>query len=183
MKTSHRIAVAATTAAIGLAGAVGVASLAQADATASPSTQPAAGSGTQAGMPGGHGRMARLAPHDGPLAEQLAGELGLETDAVATALDKVRDTLRPTERPATRPDPAERQAALAEALAAELGVDEAKVSEALEAIRADAVADRKSAFDERVQQAVTDGKLTQAEADAVKKAAEAGVIGYGGGRR
>nr|NLI50589.1 DUF1974 domain-containing protein [Propionibacterium sp.] len=183
MKTSHRIAVAAGTAAIGLAGAIGVATLAQADATASPTTQPSAGTTAQAGMPGGHGRMgARHAAPEGRLAEQLADKLGLETDTVAKAIDTVRASLRPTEKPTTRPDPAERQDAFAEALATELGVDKAKVTEALDAIRADADAGRKAAFDERLQKAVTEGTLTQAEADAVKKAAEAGVIGYGGRR-
>ena len=36
---------------------------------------------------------------------------------------------------------------------------------------------------DRLDQAVKDGKLTQAEADAVKKAAKAGIIGMGHGPR
>ncbi len=177
MKTSHRIALATGAAAIGLSGAIGVASLAQADATASPTTTPTAGSTAH---PGQHGRMGGAG--QAQFAQQLAEKLGLDTDTVSTALDKVRDAQRPTEKPTTRPDPAERQAALAKALAAELGVDEAKVTEALAALHTQADADRQAAFDERLQKAVTDGTLTQAEADAVKKAADAGVIGRGGRR-
>lgn len=179
MKTSHRIALATGTAAIGLAGALGMASLAQAEPAASPSTTAGASSTEN---PGRHGRMGGPVADHTQLAQKLSEKLGLDADAVSAALEKVRTDLRPTEKPATRPDPAERQTALAEALATELGVDRAKVSEALEAIRSDATADRRAAFDERLQKAVTDGTLTQAEADAVKKAADAGVIGYGGRR-
>ncbi|RAX47539.1 hypothetical protein DQ354_00740 [Arthrobacter sp. AQ5-06] len=42
------------------------------------------------------------------------------------------------------------------------------------------VAGRAAALKTRLDQAVTDGKLTQAEADAVTKAVQNGVIGGGG---
>lgn len=64
----------------------------------------------------------------------------------------------------------------AEKLARELGVDEAKVKAALEKIRteeqAEARSDRLAALKTRLDRAVKDGKLTQAEADAIYKAAE-----------
>jgi hypothetical protein len=80
---------------------------------------------------------------------------------------------------------AQQQADLAAKLAKELGVDQAKVQAALDKIsseqQAQAKADRLAALKQRLDQAVKDGKLTQAEADAVKKAVDAGVIGAGPG--
>ena len=75
-----------------------------------------------------------------------------------------------------------REAELAKALAEKLGVEQAQVQTALDEIQAERQAERAEALQDRLDQAVTDGTLTQAEADAVTKAVEAGVIG-GGGRR
>ena len=76
------------------------------------------------------------------------------------------------------------QADLAAKLAEELGVDQAKVQAALDKIsseqQAQAKADRLAALKQRLDQAVKDGKLTQAEADAIYKAAENGVLPDGG---
>ncbi|WP_155371438.1 hypothetical protein [Catellatospora vulcania] len=85
---------------------------------------------------------------------------------------------------------AEHQQKLAEALAKELGIDQAKVSAALEKVQtqlrpdgktggksSDKAADRTPQLKERLAAAVKDGKLTQAEADAILKATEAGVLG------
>ena len=97
-------------------------------------------------------------------------------------------------------DPKPRQQQFASALAKELGVDEGKVSAALDKLRdekADAKADAKGNekgdkapregerqdLKTRLDTAVKEGKLTQAEADAVLKAAEAGILGPGGGHR
>jgi len=82
-------------------------------------------------------------------------------------------------------DPKSRHQQLASALAKELGVDEAKVSDALEKLREEKKADRpertpdkaRTDLKTRLDAAVKEGKLTQAEADAVLKAAEAGIIG------
>lgn len=77
----------------------------------------------------------------------------------------------------------------AAALAKELGLDEQKVTDALTKVRAELhpggqakpdrgnAADRTAKLKERLAQAVTDGKITQAEADAILKASEAGVLG------
>jgi hypothetical protein len=79
---------------------------------------------------------------------------------------------------------AQQQADLAAKLAKELGVDQAKVQAALDKIsseqQAQAKADRLAALKQRLDQAVKDGKLTQAEADAIYKAAENGVLPEGG---
>jgi len=90
-------------------------------------------------------------------------------------------------------DPKTRHQQLASALAKELGVDESKVSDALDKLREQKKADnpqregaREGARQDlktRLDTAVKEGKLTQAEADAVLKAAEAGILGPGGGHR
>jgi hypothetical protein len=97
-------------------------------------------------------------------------------------LKAFREANKPSGPPAEgeKPDVAAREAALAKSLAASLGIDEAKVTAALDELRTAAQADRAAALKTRLDQAVTDGKLTQAEADAVTKAVQNGVIGGGG---
>lgn len=135
---------------VGLAAAgvigVGIAAptIAMADASASPAPSSSADTGADNDRAG----------HRTEFAEALAKELGVPTEKVTAALEKVREQHKPAERPRDG-DGADRQAALAE----------------------------------RLKQAVTDGKLTQAQADAITKAAEAGVLnpgpghGHGGGPR
>ena len=82
----------------------------------------------------------------------------------------------PSAKP-TPPDPEKREAALAKALAEKLGVDEATVTKAFDEIRAARQADRAAEVKTKLDAAVKDGTLTQAEADAVTKAIEKGVIG------
>lgn len=116
-------------------------------------------------------------------AAALAAKLGLDETKVSDALDAVRGTMH-DQTTGERPDPAARQQAFAEALASELGVSADQVSAALGELRAEADASRKASFQTELDAAIAAGTLTQAEADAVMKAADAGVIGYGGrGRR
>ena len=115
----------------------------------------------------------------------LATKLGVDETKLKDALKAVRDELRASHTPGqgtTKPDPATMQDELATKLASKLGIDAAKVKAALADLRASEQAARQKAFDDKLAKAVTDGKLTQAEADAVKKAAKAGVIGMGGPR-
>jgi hypothetical protein len=99
----------------------------------------------------------------------------------------VRDELKASRKAgqgtATKPDPTTMQDELATKLASKLGIDAAKVKAAFADLRAAHEADEQKSFDDRLAQAVKDGKLTQSEADAVKKAAQAGVIDMHDGPR
>jgi hypothetical protein len=86
----------------------------------------------------------------------------------------------PADRSAKR---AQQQDELAGALAKELGIDKAKVAAALEKVQteqaAKAKAERLADLKTRLDAAVAAGKLTRAEADAILKAAENGVLPAG----
>ncbi|RGC67814.1 hypothetical protein C5N14_16530 [Micromonospora sp. MW-13] len=100
----------------------------------------------------GTDRQQQRADRQSEFAEALAKELGVSTDKVTAALDKVREQHR-----ADRPERGERGE------------------------RPDA-ADRQAKLKDRLDQAVKDGRLTQEQADAITKAVEAGVFPGGGGR-
>jgi hypothetical protein len=171
--------VGAAAAAIGL----GVSQGARADdattTTPSPTATSTQGDPNQ-GTPGGrHGGMGPGMGKGVDLAA-LATKLGVDQTKLEDALKAVRQDLKakptPGQGTATKPDPATMQDELATKLASELGIDAAKVKAAFADLRAAHEADEQKAFDDRLAQAVKDGTLTQAEADAVKKAAKAGVI-------
>lgn len=193
MSTKKKVASLAAAAAAAAAIGLGVSGAAQADTTTpppSPSTSQSAGDSSattpQDGGRGGGGR------HGGPGGfghgagtAELATALGVDEATLKTALGEVaqdRKANGPSPSPGTKPDPAARDAELATTLAGKLGIDASKVTAALAQVRAAEEAEHEKAFDDRLAQAVTDQTLTQAEADAVKKAAEAGVIPMGGGR-
>jgi hypothetical protein len=184
MGSKKTTAVAVAAGALALGAGLGAATLAAADPTVTPTASPSQsasadpGAGRDgAGGPGGrgHGRE--------DLAEQLADRLGISQDKVAEALREVRGdrpapgTASPT--PGTQPDPAARDARLAASLAEQLGVSEDTVKTALAEIRAAAQAERTAALKEKLDAAVRAGTLTQAEADAVVKAADLGVVNVG----
>jgi hypothetical protein len=185
---SKKTVVAAAAGVLALGAGVGIAGVASADPTPTPSpsasasgTPPTPGTGgPDRGSRHGHGF------RDGAFAADLASKLGVSEEKVTEALRAIWEENRPTAKPddqTTPPDPAERDAALAKALAEKLGIDEAKVTTALEEIRTARQAERAAALKERLDAAVTDGTLTQAEADAVTKAVEKGVINPAGGPR
>ncbi|MCZ7436205.1 hypothetical protein O7598_07370 [Micromonospora sp. WMMC241] len=117
--------------------------------------------------------------------------VGIAAPTVALADDNSPSASASTDQRADRH--ADRQAEFADALAKELGVPADKVTAALEKLREQRQADRperptppsaqdrQAALKERLDQAVKDGKLTQEQADAVLKAAEAGVFPSPGG--
>lgn len=190
MVRTKRITLGVTATALALGAGIGIAGMASATTTPTPtpsasSSAPADGGSGAApadgkGGRGGHG-------HGGIRGVETAGlatKLGVDEARVTEALKAAREANKPATKPAEGENPgaAARDAALAKSLAASLGIEEAKVTVALAELRSEAQAEKAAALKTKLDQAVTDGKLTQAEADAVTKAVEAGVIG-GGGRR
>lgn len=199
---------AASVAAVGAAAVViglGVSQAARADDTtptptpSATSTQGNANQGTPGGTPGkawgpggrhggiGKGMGMGKGIGKGVDLSALATKLGVDETKLTDAFKAVRDEIKASRTPgqgtATKPDATALREAFATKLAAKLGIDAAKVKTALADLRAAHEADEQKAFDDRLAQAVKDGKLTQAEADAVKKAARAGVIRMGHGPR
>ena len=196
-KVAGAAVVGAAAAAIGLGMSAGARA---ADSTPTPSPTGSSQPG-QPGQPGatspvpgnggqGHGKGWGPGGRFGGVAKgadlsALASKLGVDESKLRDALKAVKDDLRAARKaagaPSGKPDLSAMQDQLAQLLAKELGIDANKVKTALAEVRAAAQADRQKAFDDRLDQAVKDGKLTQAEADAVKKAAKAGIIGMGRG--
>ncbi|HEY5979129.1 MAG TPA: hypothetical protein VIT41_05775 [Microlunatus sp.] len=192
MPRSTKVVVASAAAgALALGVGVGIAGFASADPTTTPSPNPSASASADPvrGGPGrdGHRGGPGRGVADTDLTQQLADKLGVTEAEVTQALQEIREANRPA-KPSTapsadpsakptRPDPAEREAALAKALASELGIDEAKVTKALDEIKTARQVERAAELKTRLDAAVKDGTLTQAEADAVTKAIEKGVIG------
>lgn len=183
--TAARIGIAGTVAALGLtAGGVAMAS-AESDSTDATATASA--------HPGGH------RGEGGQRAGVLATELGLDQEKVQEALDTVRKELRSEaaddadgkRTPPTEEERTARQAALVSALATELGVSEDKVTAAFEAVKEQAEANReersaaaREKLVERLDAAVADGTLTEADQASVLKAYDADLLGgaKGGGK-
>ncbi|HEX2028643.1 MAG TPA: hypothetical protein VHF25_11680 [Nitriliruptorales bacterium] len=73
------------------------------------------------------------------------------------------------------------------ALAQELGIEQSRVEDALAAVRqrmrSQRAAERRAALDDRVDEAVEAGQLTQEQADAIREAVEDGVLPLGGDHR
>ena len=72
-----------------------------------------------------------------------------------------------------------RQTAYVTALAKELGVTQAKLTAALETVRGAHEAEHRTQLAQRIDEAVTAGKLTAADKASVLKAFDAGVLGGG----
>lgn len=184
MRRTKKMTVGLTAAALALGAGIGVAGMAS--ATTTPTPTPSAGSsaaadGTTGSASDGMGRHGGRGGHGMEQASALAAKLGVDEAKVADALKAFREANKPTTPPAEgqKPDPAAREAALAKSLAASLGIDEAKVTAALQEIRSEEEAEHAAGLKSRLDKAVADGKLTRAEADAVTKAIQNGVIGGG----
>lgn len=184
--TNYRVRAAALLAAGAVAGGATAATLSanaadDSGADASSATAGERGPGGPGG-PGGHGRGGF-----GLDTAALATALGVSEDELSDAFDAVREATRPdaADRPAegeertppTDEERAEREAAFVNALAKELGLEESKVSDALETLRAARTAEHRTDLAERLDQAVEDGDLTEADKESVLKAYDAGVLG------
>ncbi|GGH89784.1 hypothetical protein ACFFGR_11990 [Arthrobacter liuii] len=185
MTRTKQMTLGLSAAALALGAGIGVAGMASATTTTPAPTPSASSSATADGgtgsTPDGMGRHGR-GGHGMEQASALAAKLGVDEAKVTDALKSFRDANKPSTPPADgqKPDPATREAALAKSLAQSLGIDEAKVSAALQEIRSEEQSEHAAELKTRLDKAVTDGKLTQAEADAVTKAVQNGVIGGGG---
>ncbi len=178
--TRVRTTIAAATGAVALGVGLGVAGFASAAPSASPT--PSASSSASPDASGDHrgGPHGRHGHRVGELAAVLAEKLDVDQAEVRTALAEYRDA----NRPATRPGPGEERpapddAALARALAEALDQPEADVNRALAEIRSERDAARAQAVEDRLAEAIQAGTLTQAEADAVRKAVDAGIVHVG----
>jgi len=199
MILNKKIALAIAGSAIVLGSGFTAATIASAD---SPTPSPMPSQSWQRG--GGYGRMGGNATATNPNAglrngggygavantEYLAGKLGVSQDAVTAAMLKYHaaNPTQPRGRDLTDAQQAAQHAGLAAFLAKELNVPEAAVLDALDNQADVRQADRTADLKANLDQAVTAGRLTQAQADAILKAHEAGVRmggmgGFGGGPR
>lgn len=179
MRNRTKLAIGAAAGVATLGVGLGATQMAVADPTPTPgsTTQPSTAPSGEPGNrgPGGkHGAGLR-----GIDTAALAEKLGVSEDKLKTALAEIGKERSGEAKPSQPPSEADREARQAEqakALAEKLGIDEAKVTAALEELRESRQADHKEQLQQRLDQAVKDGKLTQAEADAVLKAFDAGVL-------
>jgi hypothetical protein len=133
-----------------------------------------------------------------PKKATLAGVGAAGVLALALAVPAVASAQDPSGSPSATPSSsasaspsdreqhrAARQQKLVEGLAAELGIPQDKVAAALEKVQQqlenEARTERQNQLKQRLDQAVSEGKITQEQADAILKASEAGVLGGLGG--
>lgn len=201
MKNKAIIGISAAAMAAGLGLGMGQLANAEDQATPTPSASSQETSPSQDAGPardGGHGEWGpghgASAGRGGAMSvdlESLAEKLGVEQDALVEAMAAARESLTPPERPSDPADQTEeeRDAARAEfqsefaaGIAAELGLGEADVTTALEEVEAERDATRAEQEQAVLDEAVSDGTLTQAEADAVAKAVGEGIVHISVGR-
>lgn len=193
MRNKAVIGISAAAMAAGLGFGVGQLASAEDEATPTPTATSSQGDGWGHAPGGvgergwGNGPRTGMGVHMGLDIEALAEQLGVEEAALREAVEAAREAMfadgRPTgqtaeEREATRE---EHHAEFAAGIAAELGLDEADVLAALEEVAAARVAERAADDQAVLDEAVSDGTLTQAEADAVAKAIEEGIVHVRGG--
>ena len=186
MSTPKKIALGASAAAVALGvslGATGMASAATADpaptSTSSATAEATTGDETAMDRKGGP---RHVRGQGGVDAAALATKLGVDEAAMTDALQATRDAAKAhTETTeGEKPDREALQSAVAASLAEALGLDEATVQTAIDELQTEKKAERSAAVQERLDAAVTDGSLSQAEADGAAKALELGILGGGG---
>ena len=186
MRNHEKATLIAAVSIAGLGLSVGALGLANAADSTSPntdttiSTSAPDGRGFRGGP--GHGPMGH-----GEVSADLAKELGVTEAELQTAFEAIRDTVKPDgERPTSPPSEEERaakQKELAAALAKELGISEEKVTAAFTKLREAREAEHRTELSTRLDGAVEEGTLTEADKESVLKAFDAGVLGGPGGPR
>ncbi|WBB54322.1 hypothetical protein [Verrucosispora sp. WMMD573] len=150
------------------AGVLGVGIAAPTVALADDKATPSASASSE---PQGDRQEQRAARH-AQFTEALAEELGVPTEKVTEALEKLREQ----HQPQGRPDGEGRRGLTGRGegrMGGDGGEGERRTPPSAE--------ERQEALAERLAQAVEDGKLTQEQADAITAAVEAGVFGGWGG--
>ncbi len=192
-RMSARTLVAGGVAGLGLA--IGGLAVATADDTDPPSSPGASQGQDRPDGDRGHGRGHGSWGHE--LGADLADELGVSGDELRDAWKNIRKDLkadRPHREDGEPPSEADIDAfqkKVAAALAQELDLPQADVEAALEKVRGEAdqrFEDRaeewrteaRQRLVERLDQAIEDGDLTEADKSSVLKAFDAGVLGRGG---
>lgn len=196
MRTSSKIATGLAAATIGTLGIVGVANAvtdAPADDTVQSTTDtsrgeemgggmgPGDGQGAGPGVGEGRGGHGMGGHHGGPgmggeMAANLAETLGVDETAVQDALDAIREDPRPAD--GTGPgEPGAMHDEMTQALADELGVDVADVEAAFDEMQSARQSERRAELESLLSDAVDAGTITQADADAVLRVHDAGVLG------
>lgn len=173
----RKIALGVGAAALVAGASLGITGMANATttATATPSAGASATPGEEGRQGGGFGRHGR-----GFDAANLAEKLGVEEAVVSDALQAAREEARSEADAGGTPDRDAMSSEVAASLAEALGLDEVTVQAALDELRTEQQQERTAALQERLDAAVTDGSLTQEEADGAAKAVELGILG---GRR
>ncbi|BBE22859.1 hypothetical protein MN0502_17420 [Arthrobacter sp. MN05-02] len=167
----RKIALGFGAAALVAGASLGVTGMANAATTA---PEPSASASATPGEGGGSGSGRHGGGFD---AASLAEKLGVEESAVSDALQAIRDEARAGKDAGGTPDRDALRSALAASLAEALELDEATVQGALDELRAEQQEERSAALQERLDAAVSDGSLTQEEADGAAKAVELGILG------
>jgi hypothetical protein len=193
---SARTMVAGGVAGLGLA--IGGLAVASAHDTDPPASSGASQRDHHPGGGHGHGFGHRGGGGFGALGSDLADELGVSEDELRDAWKAVRKDLkadRPDREDGEPPSEADLDAfqkKVAAALAEELDLPQADVEEALEKVRGEAEqrfedraeewrTEARERLVERLDQAIEDGDLTEADKTSVLKAFDAGVLGGRGG--
>ena len=180
MKTTTRIALGVAGGAIAIAGPLGLVAAANAATTPTPTTTTT----TTPWHGGGMGMQGGMAYGASDLAAYLADKLHVSADDVTSALAgyHVSNPMTAPGRAGTDADIAARHEDLAASLATALKVDAADVRAALDSYDTQRQADRTAALKETLDARVKAGTLTQAQADAILAAHDAGTpMMLGGG--
>ncbi|MCU1632565.1 MAG: hypothetical protein JWM61_1217 [Micrococcaceae bacterium] len=177
----RKIALGAGAAALVAGASLGVTGMANATTVTPEPSASASAEPREEGRGGGSGR------HGGGFDPAgLAEKLGVGESEVTDALQSLRDDARSgadeNADAGTKPDREGMRSDIAASLAEALGLDEATVRTALDELRTEQQEERSAALQERLDAAVSDGSLTQAEADGAAKAVELGILRGGGPR-